>query len=427
VTLLLDDDERPDPGWGAGRSSLGLGLNMVGVVVVAGWLVVDGIRLGSAAWVYAVAAVALAAWAVRQLARRRGLLIPASIVMVLAGAVVTEPTKSLLIVPTIIGVVQLGADRRLPIWVGAVAAVLGEVIIAGGTALDGGTIDFVFGTAAGLLLGVLIGLNRRQFRVAEARRRQVEDEQQRSELAADRARAARDIHDVLAHSLGGLVLQLDAVEALLEAGRTDEAATRASDARALAADGLAEARRAVAALRDPEEAGAAPTDGVTGTPGAHRASRPDADAAAPAAAASAAGGLAALVDAHRSFGGSIDTQGDLALPDLDDAHAAAVVAAAREALSNARRHAVGSGVSLSVIRDGDAVDVVIANPLATGGHGLIGMRERFAELGDGSTIEAERSDGEFVVAMHVLAAVDADPADDAPVGDEPSRRAGSPA
>jgi signal transduction histidine kinase len=385
------------------------------VVVVAGWLVVDGARLGAPPWVYAVAAVALAAWAIRQLARRPGLLIPASVVMVLAGAVVTEPTQSLLIVPTIIGVVQLGADRRLPIWVGAVAAVLGEVIIAGGTALAGGTIDFVFGTAAGLLLGVLIGLNRRQFRIAEARRRQVEDEQQRSELAADRARAARDIHDVLAHSLGGLVLQLDAVEALLEAGRTDEAATRASDARALAADGLAEARRAVAALRDPEESRVAPANGAPGA------------AAAPAAVPPAAGGLVALVDAHRSFGGSIDTRGDLALPDLDDAHAGAVVAAAREALSNARRHAAGSGVSLSVIRDGDAVDVVVANPLATGGHGLIGMRERFAELGDGSTIEAERSDGEFVVAMHVVAAVDRDPAGDPPAGDEPSRRAGSPA
>ena len=79
----------------------------------------------------------------------------------------------------------------------------------------------------------------------------------------------------------------------------------------------------------------------------------------------------------------MQVRGDLALTDLDDAHRVAVVAATREALSNARRHAPGRPVSLSVVRDGDAVDVVVANPLVTGGHGLLGMRERFAELGDG--------------------------------------------
>jgi signal transduction histidine kinase len=405
VTFLLDDGDRSDPARGADRSSIGLGLNLVGVVVVAFWLVVNGVRGDYPAWVYVLGAVALAGWAARQLIQDRRVLVTAGVTMVLAGALTTQPTQSLLIVPTIVGIVLLGGDRRLPIWSGAVAAIVAEVIIAAATALRGGSIDFVFGTAAGMLLGVLIGVSRRQYREAEARRRQAEDEQRRAELASDRARAARDIHDVLAHSLGGLVLQLDAVEALLEAGRTAEAATRVTDARALAADGLAEARRAVAALRDPAEpetqagptaAGPAPTtDGRDGS-APHRAScpehpgRPD-------------GGLAALVAAHRSFGGTIVTQGDLALADLDAAHAAAVVAAAREALSNARRHAPGVGVSLSVIRDGDAVDVVIANPFAAGGHGLVGMRERFDELGDGSTIEAERSDGEFVVAMHVAA------------------------
>ena len=98
---------------------------------------------------------------------------------------------------------------------------------------------------------MLVGFSRRQVRIdRRRRRREAEREQQRARLLADRSRAARDIHDVLAHSLGGLVLQLDAVEALLEAGRVDEATRRAGDARALAADGLAEARRAVHALRD---------------------------------------------------------------------------------------------------------------------------------------------------------------------------------
>jgi signal transduction histidine kinase len=174
------------------------------------------------------------------------------------------------------------------------------------------------------------------------------------------------------------------VEALLEAGRVVEATQRAGAARTLAADGLAEARRAVHALRDDAEADT-DTAATTDT----------APVAAPGA------GLHPLVAAHRDFGGELVVTGDLALADLDDAHRAVVVASTREALSNARRHAPGRPVSLSVIRDGDAVDVVVANPLSGGGHGLIGIHERFAELDAGATVEAERSEDEFVVAMHV--------------------------
>ncbi|WFR67360.1 histidine kinase [Curtobacterium flaccumfaciens] len=262
--------------------------------------------------------------------------------------------------------------------------------------LEHASLQFVLGTSGGMLLGVLIGFSRRQFRVAAERAREAEREQQRAQLLADRSRAARDIHDVLAHSLGGLVLQLDAVEALLEAGRLEEATKRAGEARILAADGLAEARRAVHALR--EDAGTEPAASTTAP-----------DTAEPRLPTGT--GLAALVEAHRSFGGEITTHGDTALSDLDAAHRAAVVQVVREALSNARRHAPGAAVVLSVVRDGDAVDVVVANPLSAGGHGLLGMRERFEELGGSATVEAERSDDEFVVAMHLpvdraVAAVD---------------------
>jgi signal transduction histidine kinase len=336
----------------------------------------------------------------------------AGVVMIAAGAVTVVPTDSLMIVPVIVGVVLLGANPRLPIWVSAVAALAAIVVIAVSATIEHVSVQFVLGTSGGLLLGVLIGFSRRQFRVAAERAREAEREQQRAELLADRSRAARDIHDVLAHSLGGLVLQLDAVEALLEAGRVEDATQRAGEARALAADGLAEARRAVHALRDADDAddadasapAAEPTTSTdaTGPVSAIRSSRPTTDHEA---------GLTGLLDAHRSFGGMVVTQGDTTLSALDAAHRAAVVQVVREALSNARRHAPGRPVSLSVIRDGAAVDVVVANPLAGGGSGLLGMRERFDELASGATVEAERSDDEFVVAMH-LPTADADaPAD----------------
>ncbi|WP_439692987.1 sensor histidine kinase [Curtobacterium sp. SP.BCo] len=392
MTLLTGQDATDLPG-GRPRSSAAWGLNALGIAIVAFFFVRNGVLLHHPVWVWVLGSVALAGWAFREFGRSDRVLLAAGVVMIAAGSVTVVPTDSLMIVPVIVGIVLIGANLRFPVWAAAVVALVAVVVVAVTATLEHASLQFVLGTSGGMLLGVLIGFSRRQFRVAAERAREAEREQQRAELLADRSRAARDVHDVLAHSLGGLVLQLDAVEALLEAGRVEDATKRAQDARTLAADGLAEARRAVHALREdiePEEP-TTRTDAMS-TGEAIRPSRPTTDHGA---------GLTALVDAHRSFGGVIVTQGDETLADLDAAHRAAVVQVVREALSNARRHAPGRPVSLSVIRDGDAVDVVVANPTTGGGHGLIGMRERFQELGSGATVEAERSDDEFVVAMHL--------------------------
>lgn len=399
MTLLTGQDPTDLPG---GRSRAAWGLNALGIVVVAFWFVRNGVGLEMPAWVWVVGAVALAGWALREFGRTERAVVVAGVVMIAAGALTVVPTDSLMVVPVIVGTVVLGADLRLPVWTAAVAALAAIVVIAVSASVGHASVQFVLGTSGGVLLGVLIGFSRRQLRVASEHAREAEREQQRARLLADRSRAARDVHDVLAHSLGGLVLQLDAVEALLEAGRVEDAQKRAGEARALAADGLAEARRAVRALRgdadDPAPvAGPAPSAAATRSAEAIRSSRTVADHGT---------GLTALVDAHRSFGGEVVTQGDTTLAVLDAAHRAAVVQVVREALSNARRHAAGAVVSLSVIRDGDAVDVVVANPLSGGGHGLLGMRERFQELASGATVEAVRDADEFVVAMHVPTAAD---------------------
>ncbi|QZQ55307.1 hypothetical protein KZI27_19020 [Curtobacterium sp. TC1] len=400
MTLLSGQDPTDLPG-GRSRSATAWGLNALGVAVVAFWFVKNGLEQQLPAWVWVVGAVALAAWALRESGRTQRVLVVAGVVMIVAGSLTVVATDSLLIVPVIVGIVLLGANLRVPVWAAAVAAVGAVVVIAVCATIEHASVQFVLGTSGGLLLGVLIGFSRRQFRIAADRAQQAEREQQRAQLLADRSRASRDIHDVLAHSLGGLVLQLDAVEALLEAGRVDDATKRAGEARTLAADGLAEARRAVHALRDdagPDPA-TAPEPAVrtipADVPDANRASRTSDDHVPDRA------DLTAIVDAHRSFGGTIAVQGDAILAALDEAHRSAVVQVVREALSNARRHAPGRPVSLSVIRDGDAVDVVVANPLTGGGQGLLGMHERFAELGSSARVEAERSDDEFVVAMHL--------------------------
>jgi signal transduction histidine kinase len=391
------------PGAHRPRSGLSVGLNGVGIAVVAFWFVRNGVQQQLPGWVWCLGSVALAAWALREYGTARAV-VPSALVMVVAGSLTVVHTDGLLLVPVVIGLVVLEAAPGLPVRAGVVAALAAVVLTAGVATLAGTPVVLVLGAALAGALGVVIGFSRRQSRAAEEQARiveeqtrQAEHDQQRARLLADRARVARDVHDLLAHSLGGLVLQLDAVEALLEAGRLDDAARRAADARVLAADGLAEARRAVRALREDPTADDAVAD-ATDAPDPARASRPAVD------------GLAALVDAHRSFGGTVVVQGDLDLPALDATARSVVVAGVREALSNARRHAPGRPVSLSVIRDGDAVEVVVANPVATDGHGLTGMRERFAELGGDATVAAERSEGEFVVAMHVPVADGADAA-----------------
>ncbi|MCY1693344.1 sensor histidine kinase [Curtobacterium sp. SL109] len=388
---LLSGVEPTDLARGRSRSRLGWWLTAVGVVAVVFWFVHNGLALHHPVWVWVVGSVALAAWVAREVVRSARAGFAVAVVMVAAGALVVVPTDALLLVPVIIGIVALQASADLPVWTGTVAVLVAIVEIAGVATLERAPVALVLAACGGLVLGVLVGFSRRQVRLGELQARQGERDQQRAELLADRSRAARDVHDVLAHSLGGLVLQLDAVEALLEAGRVDDAARRAADARTLAADGLAEARRAVRALREDDPA---PAAADVSEP--HRASRPQATTAT---------GLAPLVDAHRSFGGAVHVDGDLTLAGLDPAHRAAVVAATREALSNARRHAPGRPVTLTVERTGPAgpVDVVVTNPLADPGHGLVGMRERFAELDDDATIRAERTDDAFVVAMHLPA------------------------
>ena len=112
---------------------------------------------------------------------------------------------------------------------------------------------YTFALAAALLLG----FNRRQYidraeqadlLLAQAER--ARREQARAAALDERTRIARDIHDVLAHSLGALAVQLDVTEALLDDGAEHgDGPSHVSRARRFAVDGLAEARRAVTALR----------------------------------------------------------------------------------------------------------------------------------------------------------------------------------
>lgn len=378
------------PNW------LSRSLNLLGVVVVAYYVARDFLHAVPPV-VAVVAAVSLVAWAAAALlpGRYLGTLTVLFGTMVVGGSIAAVPTNGLAIVPATVAVLRLFADLRRPTWHGAVGGLTAAACLAVTALVFPLPLLGFVAVEGGVLVAVLAGISRRQFRAAEAQSRAlleervaIREEQARGAALAERQRVARDIHDVLAHSLGGLVIQLDAVEALLEAGEADAAFTRVRDARALAASGLSEARRAVEALRDdrPGE----PVDG-----------------------ASIVSSLRDLVEAHRALGGLIDFTSSGAERSLSADEAQALVRAMQESLTNARKHAPGQPVEATLEWTPDAVTLGVSNPLAHpvdpgsadqpagGHHGLEGMVERFAAVRSGSVTAGER-DGAFVVTALVL-------------------------
>ncbi|WP_433660575.1 sensor histidine kinase [Nocardia sp. CA-128927] len=237
------------------------------------------------------------------------------------------------------------------------------------------------GMLAGVLLVALLGLSRRQFRVtAEQNRllveqsREMRAERDRAAALAERGRIAREVHDVLAHTLGGLVLQLDAADALLEAGETERAADKVRASRELAAAGLDDARQVVGALR--AESLDLPIE------------------------------LDRLAAEHRNAGGQVSLRLDGDAQHLGEQVSVALLRGAQESLTNARKHAPGAAVELRLRVGAEQVELVASNPLsdrigllsASGmGAGLLGMRERIGALG--GKVEAGKAGDRWTVRM----------------------------
>ena len=212
-------------------------------------------------------------------------------------------------------------------------------------------------------------------------------ESQRAALA-ERARIARDLHDVLAHSLAAVSVNLQAAEGLLGAGtlpadnpelaKAIECIDRAGT---LTREGLAAARRAVLALRDD---------------------------------------TASLPDQLSSLAGQYDADGDMAVDFAVTGEARPVSAeadlaayrTAQEALTNARKHAPGQPVTLRLGFEDAQITVSVVNPLPpqraqtpladTGaGYGLVGLRERAALAG--GELKAGREAGNWQVRLRIPA------------------------
>lgn len=275
-----------------------------------------------------------------------------------------------------IGVVSAGI--RVELRRAAPVAVLGTVALAVGDAiyhnLGVGLLAYSLGFAASALAASNSRQSVKRAEQAElllAQSQRSQEERLRSARLEESTRIAREIHDVLAHALAGLTIQLEATSALIDQGADrSEVLARVQRAHELAKEGLRETRLAVGALRG---------DTV----------------AAPAA-------VEALVAEYRAEG---DAPVQLAMDGDRDRLAGpagqAVLRVVQEALTNVRKHAPGAAVSVTVdagAQAGDEIVVVVRDrppepslaPAAAGssslaatggGYGVEGMRERARGLG----------------------------------------------
>lgn len=254
----------------------------------------------------------------------------------------------------------------------------------------------------GLTLEALFGMSRPQFDTllgnlimlaaawilgdgARRRREEALSEQQRlarQAVGEERLRIARELHDVVAHSMSVIAVQ-------------------AGTGRMVIDDDLEHARRALASI---EETSKRALDEMRRLLGVLRADTPDAAALAP---------VPTLDDLDRLVAYAVDggTAVDVSVDgDRRKAPAGIELAAYRvlqEALTNVRRHAAGAPARVHLSFEPAELVVEIENPLAggqppsgSGGHGLLGMRERVSLYG-GTFDAGPHPDGTFKVSARI--------------------------
>jgi signal transduction histidine kinase len=346
-----------------------LSLGLVGRVDIEG---LNDIFLRESNWLHVVLIVLMSA----PLALRR--VFPASVFGVVLGAWVVDRAfdypESLATVGVLVAFYTIGTElpRRRSFYIGGLSAlfvlfwtILGTLVLESVTAVSIAT------TTIATVTPFLIGreMRTRRERAEELRQKVADAEREREESArraveAERARIARELHDVVAHQMTVMTIQAEGARRIADGA--DPRVLEALDTiKATGHSALAEMRRVVGLLRETEGA-------------AELAPLPRLE------------DLTSLVEQVRSAGVAVDlTIGGDARP-LADGVELSAFRIIQESLTNAVQHG-GPGVSAEVTVNygDDSLDVRVdddgrgaaAAPSNGGGNGLVGMRERVAVLG----------------------------------------------
>jgi signal transduction histidine kinase len=316
-------------------------------------------------------------------AMRRTHPIVAALVTTAAGLI---PSNGYVYVGYVVSfIVFYSVAAYVPQWRRVAAVVAAGVVLAVlGSAIHGAVFGDYFGALSAVVAPAVVGRFVRHQREQSRRLQELTGQLERERelnvaraLADERARIARELHDVVAHTISVVAIQADAAEAALDA---DPARARAplQTIRRSAAEALTEMRRLLAVLRADE-----PPGELAPSPGLDR--------------------LPALIDRARAAGVDVAlevTGAARPIPASLDLSAYRIV---QEALTNVGKHADGAPASIALDWGQDALAIEIRNPGTNleradtngSGHGLIGMRERVRMLG--GEFNAGPAGGGFVV------------------------------
>ncbi|MFI6498562.1 sensor histidine kinase [Nonomuraea typhae] len=326
--------------------------------------------------------VLLAGMSVPLMARQRAPV--ATAVVVLAGSLAYQgldfPGGAAAIPPIIALFNAVGRGHR-------VAGVAGLLVWLVGTLALGwlgmrplgvqGTVWFVTMLLAILIFGEMSRIRQQQVRAERARMAEAErarEEEARRRVTEERLRIARELHDLLAHSISVINLQAGVSEHLLD--RDPEQARRAlGDIRRVSKEVLVELRGALGVLRDVGE-----DEPLAPAPGMDR--------------------LPELVRRARSAGVDVDLRLPEEPRELPKSIDLAIYRIIQESLTNIIKHAGAARAEVSVRREAGELLVEVRDDGVGGmpgeGNGLVGMRERAMSL-NGSFAAGPVPGGGFMV------------------------------
>jgi signal transduction histidine kinase len=277
--------------------------------------------------------------------------------------------------------VRLELHLLVGVWLVTDATIVFGYLAKGGSvdALNEAYVAILFATIV-IAYGYLLGTRRRlQLELVQGRERE-QQQQARSALLEERARIARELHDVVAHHMSVIAVRAETapfrIPGLPEAVKDDMAETGA-----IAREALTEMRRLLGVLRGADA-------------GAELAPQPGMD------------GLEGLIAAVRGAGLAVHLRVDGGPRPLPAGVGLSAYRILQEALSNTLRHAPGAEVTVEVGFEPDRLRLRVHNdpppaggerpPPAPPGHGIVGMRERAAMLG-GTLAAGPTSDGGYLV------------------------------
>ncbi|MFJ7246603.1 sensor histidine kinase [Kitasatospora sp. NPDC098652] len=300
----------------------------------------------------------------------------------------TWPWTASMIVSYLFLLLALGLRERrgtvLAVWVATVLLTVLATTLGLPRAGDGTTVLLIALSGAVLLFGWAIRERAVARRLLTEQEQISEVERERRTLLEERARIARELHDVVAHHMSVIAVQAASAPYRIQ-GVPDDAAEEFTAIAGTARESLAEMRRLLGVLRSEDASGEkAPQPGVAQ--------------------------LDQLVETVGRAGVPAELAVDEGLAErVPQAVGLSVYRIVQEALANVVRHAPGARTWVSLSADGPELRLTVVNappPQRTEsleasaegtGHGLVGMRER-VRLVDGRLDTGPLPDGGFKVA-----------------------------